>query len=88
MVDWATVRQFVTKQDPTLAGKFNPQQGIPNIPYLEVTPGTSGYDKQEPEALAEEGLAAIPEAMPAGVEGTMAGPMGAPGMMPPPNLGG
>lgn len=85
MVDWATVRQFVTKQDPQLKDEFNPMQGVPNIPYLEVTPGTSGYEVQQPEGLAEEGLMAQPEGLP-GMQ-TMAGP-GGPPMMPPPDLGG
>ena len=83
MVDWATVRQFVGKEEPDLAGQFNPMQGIPSTPYIEVTPGTSGYELQQPEGLAEENLMAQPP-----VEGgidSMAGP-GGPAMMPPPDM--
>ena len=81
MADWATVRQSVAKQDPELKGNFNPQQGVPNVPFVEVTPGTEGYDIQEPAALAGEGLEAIPEG--GGMEGMMGG---APAMVPPPDM--
>lgn len=81
MVDWATVRQYVTKAEPELAGQFNPMQGVPSTTYLEVTPGTSGYTPQPAEGLAEEGLMAQPP-MDAS---TMAG-SGGPAMMPPPEL--
>lgn len=85
MVDWATVRQFVTKEEPDVAGQFNPMQGIPSTPYIEVTPGTQGYTIQQPEGLAEEGLMAQPP-VPGGIN-SMAGP-GGPAMMPPPEMGG
>lgn len=88
MPDWATVRQHVTKRDPELKGMFNPQQGVPNIAFLEVTPGTEGYEPSEPGALAAEGLEAIPAgAMPEGGAGpTMAGAAGMPAAPPPPEM--
>ena len=86
MSDWATVRQHVYKSDPSLREKFNPMQGVPNIAYLEVTPGTTGYEPQQPESLEEEGLAAVPGgAMPEGLPPEMMG--GQPAMVPPPELG-
>lgn len=60
MVDWATVRQAVSKQVPESAGKFNPQQGVPTVPFLEVTPGTQGYEPQQPGELEQEGLMGNP----------------------------
>lgn len=83
MVDWATVRQYVYKEDPELRDRFNPMQGIPTTPYIEVTPGTSGYEVQQPDTLAAEGLMGQPP-VPGGIE-TMAG-QGGPAMMPPPDL--
>ena len=87
MVDWATVRQAIGKMVPEAKGQFNPQQGIPTVEYLEVTPGTSGYEPEAPEALAEEGLmgGAMPSGMPPEM---MAGSGGAPPPMAPPGLGG
>jgi len=85
MADWATVRQYVTKQDPTLKDQFNPMQGVPNVPYLEVTPGTTGYEVSEPGELGEEGLEAVPNtAMPPQMPPGMA--TGMPAMMPPPEV--
>jgi hypothetical protein len=79
MVDWATVRQALTKMVPETKGQFNPQQGVPNVEFLEVTPGTEGYEPQPPGALPEEGLEAIPGgAMPTGMGEMMAGPAGMP----------
>lgn len=87
MVDWATVRQGVSKMVPEAKGQFNPQQGIPTVEFLEVTPGTSGYEPQSPDTLAQEGLAG--GAMPADTPSEMmSGPTGTPaGPPPPPGLG-
>ena len=88
MVDWATVRQAVSKQVPEVKGQFNPQQGVPNVEFLEVTPGTTGYDPQPPESLSEEGLEAIPGGAmpPGGTPEMMAGGAEMP-MAPPPPTG-
>jgi hypothetical protein len=56
MLDWATVRQAVSKQIPEVKGKFTPYQGEPNVPYLEVTPGSTGYEVSGPgTGMPEEG---------------------------------
>ena len=83
MVDWATVRQAVTKMVPDVKGQFNPQQGVPTVEFLEVTPGTSGYEPQSPDTLQQEGLpsGAMPSTMPSEM---MSGPMGQPAATPPP----
>jgi hypothetical protein len=86
MVDWATVRQAVSKMVPETKGQFNPQQGVPTVQFLEVTPGTDGYEPESPDALAEEGLEGIPPtAMPEGISPQMLGGE-RPSMMPPPEV--
>lgn len=82
MVDWATVRQAISKMVPEAKGQFNPQQGIPTVEFLEVTPGTDGYEPEGPEALAEEGL--MGGAMPPGMPPEM---MAGSGNAPPPPSG-
>ena len=67
-----------------LKDKFNPQQGVPTVEFLEVSPGTSGYEPQTPDTLEQEGLAggAMPSTMPSEM---MSGPMGQPAAVPPPS---
>ena len=91
MLDWATVRQAVTKQVPEVQGKFAEPltcEVEPNTTYLEVTPGTQGYEPTEPQGgvpdlagLTSEAdaLGAMPPGMPAG---------GPPGMVPGGAMGG
>lgn len=86
MVDWATVRQAIGKMVPEAKGNFNPQQGIPTVEYLEVTPGTEGYEPESPDALAAEGM---PPGMPPGLSPDMMMPgASGPAGPPPPDLTG
>jgi hypothetical protein len=51
MLDWATVRQAVVQMVPEAKGKFSEPltcEEEPSVTYLEVTPGTSGYEPTEP----------------------------------------
>ena len=87
MVDWATVRQGVAKMVPETKGQFNPQQGVPTVPFLEVTPGTDGYEPESPDSLGEEGLEGVPPtAMPEGLPPQLFGGGENPRMMPPPEV--
>ena len=66
---------------PEAKGQFNPQQGVPTVEYLEVTPGTDGYEAEPPEAIEAQGLQnGMPQGLPAEL---MQG--GSP--MPPPPVG-
>jgi hypothetical protein len=90
-LDWAPVRTWVFKQRPDLKGKFTPYyDGEPTVPYLEVTPGTSGYEPETPGGFGPPEMGSPQEgqmsAMPPGLGSMMGGgampPMGG-GAMPP-----
>jgi len=57
MLDWATVRQAAVKMVPEAKGKFTEPLTCatePNTTYLEVTPGTQGYEPTEPQGGAPD----------------------------------
>jgi hypothetical protein len=73
MVDWATVRQALAKQVPETKGQLNPQQGIPTVASLEITPGTSSYEPTPPQGMGDMGGMLPPEGTPSGMPPMMEG---------------